>query len=92
MHDDGTFSEMTRADLQAMTAFIAEQRAQTTPFDIVMEGETPGDDREQAVARVRPLAEAGLTWWLENVYDNLWSDRGLVGMRTRITQGPPRID
>jgi hypothetical protein len=92
MHDDGTFSAMTCADLQAMTAFIAEQRAQTTPFDIVMEGETPGDDREQAIAKIRPLAEVGLTWWLENVYDNLWSDPGLEGMRTRITQGPPRID
>jgi alkanesulfonate monooxygenase SsuD/methylene tetrahydromethanopterin reductase-like flavin-dependent oxidoreductase (luciferase family) len=91
MHDDGTFSAMTRADLQAMKAFIAEQRAQTTPFDIVMEGETPGDDREQAIAKIRPLAEAGLTRWLENVYDNLWSDRGMEGMRTRITQGPPRI-
>ena len=57
-----------------------------------MEGETRGDNREQAVARVRALIEAGLTWWLENVYDNLWSDRGLEGMRTRIMQGPPRID
>ena len=57
-----------------------------------MEGETRGDNREQAVARVRALIEAGLTWWLENVYNNLWSDRSLEEMRTRITQGAPRID
>jgi hypothetical protein len=57
-----------------------------------MERETPGDNREQAVARVCPLVEAGLTWWLDNVYDNLWSDRSLKEMRTRITQGAPRID
>jgi hypothetical protein len=57
-----------------------------------MERETLGDNREQAVARVRPLVKAGLTWWLENVYDNPWSDRSLEEMRTRITQGAPRID
>jgi alkanesulfonate monooxygenase SsuD/methylene tetrahydromethanopterin reductase-like flavin-dependent oxidoreductase (luciferase family) len=91
MHEDGTFSAMTPADLQGMAAFIAARRTQTAAFDVVVEGETPGDDREQAIAKVRSLAEAGVTWWLDNVYDNLWSDRGLEGMRTRIRQGPPRI-
>src|ERR687884_2007086 len=51
-----------------------------TPFDTVMEGETPGDDWEQAIATVRPLAEAGLTWYLKTMYDNLWSGRGLQEM------------
>jgi hypothetical protein len=33
------------------------------------------------LVKVRSLAEAGVTWWLENVYDNLWFDRGLQGMQ-----------
>ncbi len=92
MNDDGSFAEMTPADLSAMKAFIDEHRSQTTPFDIVMEGETPGDDREKASAIVRPLAEAGLTWWLEAVWGSPETRGGLEGMRTRIKQGPPRIE
>jgi hypothetical protein len=92
MNDDGSFAQMTPADIQAMKTFIDEQRSETTPFDIVMEGETPGDDREKAAATVRPLAEVGVTWWLEAVWASPESQGGLEGMRTRIKQGPPRID
>src|SRR5260370_6653152 len=52
MNDDGSFAEMTPADIQAMKTFIGEQRSQTSPFDIVMEGETPGDDHEKTAAIV----------------------------------------
>ncbi|MFL5697861.1 MAG: LLM class flavin-dependent oxidoreductase [Ktedonobacteraceae bacterium] len=92
MNDDGSFAQMTPADIHAMKTFIDERRSQTTPFDIVMEGETPGDDREKAAAIVRPLAEAGVTWWLEAVWASPESQGGLEGMRTRIKQGPPRVD
>ncbi|MFL5658077.1 MAG: LLM class flavin-dependent oxidoreductase [Ktedonobacteraceae bacterium] len=92
MNDDGSFAEMTPADIQAMKTFIDEQRSQTSPFDIVMEGETPGDDHEKAAAIVRPLAQAGVTWWLEAVWASPQTRGGLEGMRTRIKQGPPRID
>jgi hypothetical protein len=92
MNDDGSFADMAPADLQAMKAFIDEQRISTTPFDIVMEGETPGDDHERAAAIIRPLAEAGLTWWLEAVWSTPETEGGLEGMRARIQQGPPHID
>ena len=92
MNDDGSFAEMTPADIQAMKTFIDEQRSQTSPFDIVMEGETPGDDHEKAAAIVGPLAQAGVTWWLEAVWASPQTRGGLEGMRIRIKQGPPRID
>ena len=92
MNDDGSFAEMTPADIQAMKTFIDEQRSQTSPFNIVMEGETPGDDYEKATAIVGPLAQAGVTWWLEAVWASPQTRGGLEGMRTRIKQGPPRID
>ena len=91
MNDDGSFAQMTPADIQAMKTFIDERRSETTPFDIVMEGETPGNDREKAAATVRPLAEAGVTWWLEAVWASPETQGGLEGMRTRIKQGPPRV-
>ncbi len=82
---------MTPAAIVAMKTFIDEHRSQTTPFDIVMEGETPGDDPERAAAIIRPLAEAGVTWWLEAVWSTPETEGGVEGMRRRVKQGPPRI-
>ena len=86
---DGSPGDVTPADLQAMKAYIDEHRTQTTPFDIVWEGETPGDDREQSVSIVRPWADAGATWWMEARWG---SPVRLDEARTRIRQGPPRIE
>jgi hypothetical protein len=70
-----------------MKAFIAANRIETTPFDIIVEGETPGDDREKTASIVRPYVEAGATWWIEA----MWSASELDSVRTRIKQGPPRL-
>ena len=39
-------------------------------YDIVVEGETPGDNPEEAQAIVQPYADAGATWWIESIWDN----------------------
>lgn len=91
INDDGSHAQVTPDDIRAMKEFIAERHTETTPFDIVFEGTTPGDDLEKAASIVRPYAEAGITWWLEA----MWSDprRGEADfMRARIRQGPPRVD
>jgi hypothetical protein len=75
----GSSAEMTPEDLQAMQLFLAEHRTSGTPFDIVIEGETPGEDNAHTREWLSSLAAAGVTWWLE----------GIEGMRTRIRQGPP---
>jgi hypothetical protein len=71
-----------------MKSYIMEHRTTTTPFDIVMEGVTPGDDPEQARAILQPLADAGTTWWIES----LWSTPDDATVLRRIRQGPPRIE
>jgi alkanesulfonate monooxygenase SsuD/methylene tetrahydromethanopterin reductase-like flavin-dependent oxidoreductase (luciferase family) len=86
---DGAPRDVTPDDIREMAAYVAERRNQSTPFDIVMEGETPGDDPAQAAAIVRPFAEAGATWWNESRWGAM-SDVELV--RMRIQQGPPRIE
>jgi hypothetical protein len=90
--DDGKLREITPDDIRAISAFIAENRSATTPFDIVMEGETPGDDRAQAAAIVRRWAEAGATWWTETMWSAPRDAAGLAALRTRIRQGPPRVE
>lgn len=88
VNPDGSTGEITPADIRDIKAHVTEQRTATTPFDIVWEGQTPGDDREQAAALVRPWAEAGVTWWMESRWEY---PVDVAAVRQRIEQGPPRI-
>ncbi len=75
-------------DVRAMRSYAEENRPKGTPFDIVCEGETPGDDPERAASLVRPFAEAGATWWIEAP----WSPPNEPeNLRRRIAEGPPRV-
>ena len=80
---------MRGKDLEDIRAYINEQRAASTPFEMVMMGYTPHDDPTKARKIVAPYAAAGLTWWLESLYRRRGS---LDAMRTRIRQGPPRVE
>jgi len=86
---DGTQGEILPEDIRAMKAYVDRHRTLTTPFDIVMEGRTLGDDREQAAASVRPYVEAGITWWIEAMWT---APNGPEDLRRRIQQGPPRTE
>jgi Luciferase-like monooxygenase len=90
--DEGKLREITPDDISAMSAFVAENRSATTPFDIIMEGETPGDDRAQAAAITSRWADAGATWWTETMWSAPRDAAGLAALRTRIRQGPPRAE
>jgi alkanesulfonate monooxygenase SsuD/methylene tetrahydromethanopterin reductase-like flavin-dependent oxidoreductase (luciferase family) len=56
------------------------------PFEIVVDGVTPGDDPDAAAAITRAHEAAGATWWIESD----WSAAGVESLRTRIVAGPPR--
>ncbi|NPV74809.1 MAG: LLM class flavin-dependent oxidoreductase [Anaerolineae bacterium] len=81
-------------ELRTMSAYIQEHREKSAPFDIVVEGETPGEDPAQAAAIVRPWQEAGATWWIEARWtelDAMRSGTGNAAIIKRIQQGPPVI-
>ncbi len=84
---DGSNTPMTPDDIRAIKAYVQANRQFSTPFDIICEGETPGDAPERATAIVRPWIDAGITWWMET----RWSTTSLEEVRDRIRQGPPRI-
>lgn len=90
--DKVRFGPPTGDELRAMTAYIKANRTETTPFDIVMEGETPGEDPAKAAGIVRPWAKAGATWWNEAHWEWPRNAEGLRLVRERILQGPPRVD
>ncbi len=81
-----TRGEVTPEDIREIKRYVEENRDGEGPFDIVWEGETPGDDPDRAASIVGPFAEAGVTWWIESP----WSLSG-EPLRTRIEQGPPSI-
>ena len=84
-----TRGEVTPEDIRAMRAYVEENKEANGTFDIIWEGVTPGDDPERTVSMVRPLAEAGATWWIESP----WSPPNEPeDLRRRIGQGPLRIE
>lgn len=91
MGDDGKvrMSPATPDEIREIKTFIDARRTKTTPFDIVVEGQMPGDDHEKAASIVRPYAEAGATWWIEAMWDAM---NNVDAVRSRILQGPPRIE
>lgn len=93
MGDDGKVAmrPTTPDEVRAMKAYVAASRAETTPFDIVVEGSTPGDDAGKAAAMVRPYADAGATWWIEASWDAPRDAEGQRQVFQRARQGPPRI-
>lgn len=77
---------LTHLELQEALAYLKTQREAASPFDVAFAGQTPADG-EQGAKMVHPYESAGVTWWLEGI----WNERGSVEeMRQRIRQGPPK--
>ncbi len=85
---DGKPRQASPAELAGLPALVAEHRPAGGPFEIVVEGATPGEDPAAAAEVVRPWAEAGATWWIEALW-SVMEDPEAV--RRRVTHGPPRL-
>ncbi len=88
---EGKFIDVQPADLREMKAYIDANRvprdhAPTTPFDYVIEGKTAGLSKQEAVDKLCPWAEAGMTWWIESA----WGIEA-EALREVISQGPPHL-
>jgi hypothetical protein len=79
---------VTPNEINEMKQFINAGRDQATPFDIVVEGQTPGDDPQKAGAIVSSYRDVGVTWWIEA----LWEIQETEVLLTRIKQGPPPME
>lgn len=82
------FAPFTPQVVGEMVAFFKQERQSDQPFDIIIGGNTPGDDPAAAHDMVAPLAEAGATWWNEG---RLPWKYNAADVRQRLRQGPPRI-
>ena len=84
---DGAMGRPTVEDIAAIAAHVRARRAASTPFDLVVDGNTPADDPAAAAAETRRWADAGATWWLEAPWG---LPGGVEALRRRIAAGPPR--
>lgn len=92
---DGVVPEMNDPDhpmtpdiLQEVIEYIQSYRTKNTPFDIIIGGETPGEDLSEQYEILSPYKKLGVTWWSEDINGRRGS---LKEMRERIRQGPPKV-
>jgi alkanesulfonate monooxygenase SsuD/methylene tetrahydromethanopterin reductase-like flavin-dependent oxidoreductase (luciferase family) len=92
--EDGRVVPMTPGDAREVARYVAGQRTNDDPFDLVVAGETLGEDRKEGARTVAAYEEAGVTWWIESIDpwrfgwtgDESWPSEQ---MRRRVRQGPP---
>lgn len=77
-------SGVTPGTIREIKEYVGERREGA--FEIVWEGQTPGEDPGRAASIVRPFAEAGATWWIEAPW---MPPNATEDLRRRIEQGPP---
>ena len=80
----GDDTEPGPGDAAAVRAWLTEQRLPDS-FDLIADGETPGDKPALAATVADSWRSAGCTWWLET----RWEARD--AMAERIAAGPPRL-
>jgi hypothetical protein len=88
LDEHGNLRPEAPGDIAQIRQNVREHRTVTTPFEIIVEGVTPGDDATAAAAIVGPGAEAGATWWIESRWG---APNQPADLRRRIGQGPPRL-
>ncbi|MEI8167619.1 MAG: LLM class flavin-dependent oxidoreductase [Chloroflexales bacterium] len=87
---DGQMRQVTPEELRETLAYVAAQRTATTPFEVVVEGTTRGDDSLADRATLAPWRAAGATWWLETMWATPATGDGATAVRRRVEAGPPR--
>ncbi|MDE0989180.1 MAG: LLM class flavin-dependent oxidoreductase [Pseudomonadales bacterium] len=102
---DGVFPILSGTDpvsyptqIREMMRFLLDHRESDDPFDVTVQGTTPGNDLMRAAEVVAEYAEAGVTWWQEainehrpDLIDRASKTSWLDAVRWRIQQGPPRM-
>jgi alkanesulfonate monooxygenase SsuD/methylene tetrahydromethanopterin reductase-like flavin-dependent oxidoreductase (luciferase family) len=72
-------------DISSYVGRVRRENGLSATYDIIVEGETPGNDAEAAAMQLLPWQEAGATWWIESN----WNAPSMKVVQKRIEAGPP---
>lgn len=86
--DTAETSALTPETLREIAGWIDDRREGKRPFELVIEGTSPGDNAEAAWEQLQPWADAGATWWLESMWDGGVT---FADLKRRVEQGPPGV-
>ncbi|MFW9933605.1 MAG: LLM class flavin-dependent oxidoreductase [Candidatus Thorarchaeota archaeon] len=76
------------SDLNGVLNIVKAERGSLDDYEVVICGETTGDDENKDQEILQPWLDAGITWWLEDINGM----RATVDiLRERIRNGPPKI-
>jgi hypothetical protein len=81
---DGSIADVTPADVRQIKAYVDENRTVNTPFDIVTSGKISNFDPAQRQDTLQAWREAGLTWWIEGLWEETEEQ-----VSEHIRRGPP---
>ncbi|HNB53285.1 MAG TPA: LLM class flavin-dependent oxidoreductase [Anaerolineales bacterium] len=84
LNAEGKGEEVTPDDVCAIKTYVDTHRTLTTPFEIVMNGNTTTLSLAERQEKLRAWKDAGVTWWIEG----LWGDSEETVLE-KIRQGPP---
>jgi alkanesulfonate monooxygenase SsuD/methylene tetrahydromethanopterin reductase-like flavin-dependent oxidoreductase (luciferase family) len=85
---DGGAHDPDPDELRAIRDYV-DERVGERPYDYVVEISTRGHGRARAAELAAAYAAAGVSWWLEPVWELFYDHPGEVGpMRERIVEGP----
>lgn len=74
--------------LEEILSIVESERGTLEGYDIVVCGETTGNERTSDGSTLEPWMNLGVTWWLEDIHGIRGS---LSEMRERIRLGPPEL-
>ena len=76
--------DVNAEDIREIKAYVDANRNNSKPFDIVMNGNVSELDKAQLRGKLLPLIDAGITWWIDGLFDAT-EEKAIE----RIRRGPP---
>lgn len=81
---DNKPQDVNAEDIREIKAYVDANRNNSKPFDIVMNGNVSELDKAQLRGKLLPLIDAGITWWIDGLFDAT-EEKAIE----RIRRGPP---